>query len=343
MKRDPGFFSYIGNVIVALILTLCAVACEQTREHTPEALPERPETVESPVPPFSEDSAYSYIERQVSFGPRVPGTEAHKACGDWIVLKFGQWADEVTEQTATVVAWDGTVLPMRNIIAQFNPQARRRILLCAHWDTRPVADEDSVRRDEPIPGANDGGSGVGVLLELARQMSEHKLNYGVDVVLFDVEDYGNSAIEDSYCLGSQYWAKNPHVANYHAEFGILLDMVGAEGAYFYREGISMHFAPEVVARVWEAAAKAGHRSYFVFNREPFPMLTDDHLYVNRYTGIPTIDIIQYDRDNPRGFGSFWHTHQDDMDIISLNTLRAVGETLSVLLWADLNAGMQPAP
>ena len=283
---------------------------------------------------FSADSAYAFVARQVAFGPRVPGTAAHSACGDWMVNNLRKWADRVTEQTATVKGWDGVELPMRNIIAQFNPEASRRIMLSAHWYTRPMADEDTERRNEPIAGANDGGSGVGVLMELARQMSLRDPGYGVDLVFFDVEDYGNAQVEDSYCLGSQYWARKAVEQGYSAEFGILLDMVGAEGAYFYREGISMYFAKEVVAKVWDAAARTGHRSYFVFNEEPFPPLTDDHYYVNRIAGIPTIDIIQYDRDNPRGFGDFWHTHQDDMPIISKRTLQAVGETLSEVLYAS---------
>lgn len=283
---------------------------------------------------FDPDSAYAYVARQVAFGPRVPGTHAHEACGDWILRRLSGWADTVEEQTGTVTAWDGTELPMRNLVARFRPSAARRVLLCAHWDTRPVADEDTVRRDEPIPGANDGGSGVAVLMEVARQLAAEPVPYGVDIVLFDVEDYGNSDVPDSYCLGSQEWARRARAEGYAAEYGILLDMVGARGAYFYREGISMHYAPSVVARVWDAAARTGHRSWFVYNEEPFPPLTDDHLYVNRIAGIPTIDIIQYDRDNERGFGDFWHTHADDLDLIDPRTLEAVGETLMAVLRED---------
>lgn len=291
----------------------------------------------TPAAGFNADSAYAYVARQVDFGPRVPGTEAHRACGDWMVRRLQGWAATVEEQTGTVEAWDGTELPMRNIIARFNPDAAKRILLCAHWDTRPVADEDDERTDEPIPGANDGGSGVGVLLEIARQLAARPVEYGVDLVFFDVEDYGSSEVPDSYCLGSQEWAKRAKAEGYRAEYGILLDMVGARGAYFYREGISMHFAPSVVAKVWEAAAEQGKRSWFVFNEAPYPPLTDDHLYVNRIAGIPTIDIIQYDPDNKRGFGDFWHTHDDNMGIIDPRTLGAVGETLMAVLWEEAGA------
>jgi hypothetical protein len=283
---------------------------------------------------FNADSAYAYVARQVSFGPRVPGTEAHRACGDWMLRRLGGWADVVEEQTGTVQNWDGQELPMRNIIARFNPGAAKRIMLSAHWDTRPVADEDDERQDEPIPGANDGGSGVGVLMEIARQLADAPVPFGVDMVFFDVEDGGSSDVPDSYCLGSQEWARRAKAEGYQAEYGILLDMVGARGAYFYREGISMHFAPSVVAKVWTAAAEQGKRSWFVFNEAPYPPLTDDHLYVNRIAGIPTIDIIQYDPDNARGFGDFWHTHNDDMAIIDPRTLGAVGETLMAVLRAE---------
>ena len=223
---------------------------------------------------------------------------------------------------------------MQNIVASFNPDAKKRVLLCAHWDTRPWADEDIVDQDKPILGANDGGSGVGVLIEIARQLSQNPIDLGVDIVLFDAEDYGNSDIVDSYCLGSQYWSKKPHIPGYKAKYGILLDMVGAEGAYFFQEGVSMHYAADVVKKVWETAHKAGYRQYFIFNQFDFSQLTDDHLYVNRYAKIPCIDIIQYDKNNPKGFGSFWHTHEDNMNIISTATLKAVGQTVLEVLYRE---------
>jgi hypothetical protein len=316
-------------VFAALLMGgISACSPSPAEEKVPDPVSARPEL------PFSADSAYAYTARQVAFGPRVPGTAEHAACADWLASQLGNWADTVMEQRFEARAWDGTLLPLRNLIGVFQPEAKRRVLLCAHWDTRPVADEDSTRRDEPIPGADDGASGVAVLLELARQLHLRDPGYGVDILLLDGEDYGNADYEDSYCLGSQYWGRQPHVPDYNAEFGILLDMVGGEGATFYREGISMHFAPDVVERVWRAAATAGHRSYFVYNQEPFPPLTDDHLYINRLRGIPTIDIIPYDRHQPKGFGAFWHTHDDNMGRISRRTLQAVGETLSVVLWDE---------
>jgi hypothetical protein len=321
-------------ILLGVLLSACGPQEKQE--------PAKPDTNSTPAPSvearpsFSGDSAYHFVDVQVNFGPRVPGTESHEACGDWLVERLGEWSDQLVEQTGSVKAWDGTDLPMRNIVASFNPDSDKRVLLCAHWDTRPVADEDpdASRHDEPIMGANDGGSGVAVLMEVARNLSKNRVDFGVDIVLFDVEDYGKSEVANSYCLGSQYWGRDPHVAGYRADYGILLDMVGADGAYFYREGISMHFASHVVDRVWAAAGKAGASSFFLFNEAPYPQLTDDHLYVNQLTGIPTIDIIQYDRDTPKGFGDFWHTHRDNMDIISARTLEAVGETLLEVLYSE---------
>ena len=314
------------------LILLAAVCSGCPSGGDPEPTPPPPPVVTRPA--FDEDSAFAYVAKQVEFGPRVPGTDAHTRCGDWLVRKLGSWADDVIEQTGTVDNWDGRELPMRNIVARFQPDASRRVLLCAHWDTRPVADQDDERQSEPIDGANDGGSGVGVLLEVARQLAGTPVEYGIDIVLFDVEDGGNNEVQHSYCLGSQYWGRTPHVEDYRADFGILLDMVGAEGAYFYKEGISMHFAPDIVTKVWDAAARAGARSWFFFNEGDYPELTADHLYVNMLTGIPTIDIIQYDRDNPKGFGDFWHTHDDNLDLIDPKTLNAVGETVLEVLYSE---------
>jgi hypothetical protein len=199
------------------------------------------------VPGFNADSAYFYIEKQVAFGPRVPNTAAHKACAVWLENTLKRFTAEVVVQQTRLKASDGTLLDSRNIIASFNPEDKSRVLLCAHWDSRPWADHDPdpANRRKPVPAANDGGSGVGVLLEIARQMSQHNPGLGVDIVLFDAEDYGDheesaSSTQDSWGLGSQYWSRNPHVPGYSARFGILLDMVGANGATFTMEGTSMY-------------------------------------------------------------------------------------------------------
>ena len=282
---------------------------------------------------FNADSAFYFIEKQVSFGPRVPNTDEHIACGDYLVATLERYADKVETQEKGLLAWDGNVLNARNIIAKFNPGASTRVLLCAHWDTRPWADEDTERQNEPILGANDGGSGVGVLLEVARKLSENPLTIGVDIVLFDAEDYGDSKSyqPDTYCLGSQYWARN--FKGQKPVYGILLDMVGAEDAIFRREMNSTKYANFVVNKVWNIAIKSGYGNYFKQESTNIP-ITDDHLYINELAGIPTIDIIHY----KQGFGDFWHTHDDDMDIISTKTLQAVGDVVLQVLMQE-NGGL----
>ena len=283
------------------------------------------------APSFNEDSAYKYVLMQVQFGPRVPNTEGHEAAKNYLVNFLNDYADTVIQQQAKVKAFDGTILNATNIIASFNPSASKRIMLSAHWDTRPFADQDSDNQKEPILGANDGASGVAVLMEIARQLYLSPVEIGVDVVLFDAEDYGqpyfseDPYMPDSYCLGSQYWAKNLHVPNYTAKFGILLDMVGAPNAVFTHEGTSVSYANDYLHEVWKIAHAAGFSSQFSYLQTS--PITDDHLYINKIAKIPTIDIIQYDKSSESGFGWYWHTHRDNMDAIDKNTLKAVGQTV----------------
>lgn len=293
------------------------------------------------VPVFNVDSAYHYLAQQVAFGPRLPNTPEHQACGDFLTDKLRSFGGIVTEQTMQLQAFDGTKLAARNIIASFAPEKQRRILLFAHWDTRPWADEDPniQNRDQPIPGANDGASGVAVLLEIARHLNQSApTSAGVDIIFFDAEDYGQpsfypgAAVEDSWCLGSQYWAKNPHSPNYSAEYGILLDMVGAKDAVFAKEHYSLRYAAPIVNKVWNIAAKIGYGAYFDHARGG--AIIDDHLYINVLAGIPCIDIIDYRSDSPQGFFPYWHTMEDDMDKIDKNTLKAVGQTLMELLYTE---------
>lgn len=280
------------------------------------------------VPDFDADSAYAYIEKQLSFGPRVPNTAAHVACAQWLMAKLDSFGATVITQPAVVQAFDGTALNMVNIIGAYHPESQRRIMLSAHWDTRPFADEDDERQDEPIPGANDGASGVAVLLEIARQFAQQDPGLGVDIVFWDAEDYGKSEVRDSYCLGAQYWARNKHVPGYEAMWGINLDMVGAPNARFTREGQSMQYAPQVVDRVWRTASLLGYGQYFSSLRTDG--IIDDHVYVSRLGGVPMIDII----DQPSGqrFFEHWHTHEDDLDAISRETLKAVGQTVLTVVY-----------
>lgn len=287
-------------------------------------------------PGFDAASAYGFVKKQVDFGARVPGTPAHEACAAWFVQTLKQWTADVHVQEFKARAYDGRPLDGKNIVASFNPGSKDRILLCAHWDSRPFADHDPdpANRYKPVMGANDGASGVGILLEVARCLSLKKPAAGVDILLLDLEDFGEHANwsgptkEESWGLGSQYWAKNPYPSDVRARFGILLDMVGAAGATFPMEGTSMSYAPAVVRQVWAVARGLGFSSYFA--DVPSDPLIDDNLYINRYAGIPTIDIIDY--DSQRGFPPMWHTIGDTLDKIDPNTLAAVGKTVLAVVY-----------
>ncbi len=293
------------------------------------------------APDFNSDSAYAFTAQQVLFGPRVPNSTAHKQCADWMTSRMQEYCDTVIVQSYRVTAFDGKVLDSRNIIASFRPDLGNRILLCAHWDTRPWADQDSVRKKEPIDGANDGASGVGILMEVARQLAASKPELGVDIVFFDAEDYGQPddsefpPMDDSYCLGSQYWAQHLHQPNYMARYGILLDMAGADQATFTQEGSSMQYAPYIVDLVWKAGNDIGYGQHFI--NEKTKGIIDDHFYINRLAGIRCIDIIHYDYNTASNFWKHWHTHGDTIDKISRPTLKAVGQTLLEVLYREVNS------
>ncbi len=293
------------------------------------------------VPDFNSDSAFFFLQQQVAFGPRVPNTQSHQLCGDHLVAKLKQYGAKVTEQTFQATAYNNELLNGRNIIAAFNLAANKRILFAAHWDTRPIADQDTQHRQQPIDGANDGASGVAVLLEFARVIyaSPQKPRVGIDFIFFDLEDYG--APEDfgqeshqiTYCLGSQYWQSNKHQPRYHAYYGILLDMVGGKNTRFVMEGVSMQYAPGVMKKIWDIAEKIGYADYFLREKTP-PKLTDDHIFMNR-AGIPSIDIIGYDHFNEIGnLPATWHTHRDNLENIDKKLLKIVGQTLLHTLYSE---------
>ena len=323
-------------------------------------------------PAFCADSAYVFCQQQCDFGPRTMNSQAHDDCGQWIMQKFSSYGLQVTPQQALLKGYDGTMLRSTNIIASYRPELTDRILICAHWDSRPWADNDPDESNwhKPVLAANDGASGVAVMLELARLISSPKLGevrrglnegqtaadsvsdsnltpysslltpqLGIDFLCFDAEDWGTpqwdetSASSDTWALGAQYWAANPHVEGYKARYGILLDMVGGEGAQFYQEQQSLRYARSVVDRVWRAAQTVGFGSFFP-TREGVG-ITDDHLPVNRVAKIPCIDIIPYYPDCVQSsFGPTWHTVNDDMAHIDRNTLQAVGQTLVQILWSE---------
>lgn len=294
---------------------------------------------------FNEDSAIAYCAKQCDFGPRTMNSAAHDECEKWIISKFQQYGCEVTTQKADLKGWDGTTLHSTNIIARTNLDAKERIIICAHWDSRPWADNDPDENNHhtPVMAANDGASGVAVMLELARVLNlelstnNHQPTFGIDFVCFDAEDYGTPSWsgkqdEDSWALGAQYFAKNlqPSTFNLQPKCGILLDMVGGQGAKFYQEGLSKHYAQDLVNSVWQAANDAGYGSYFVNQSGGY--ITDDHKPLNE-AGIPTIDIIPYYPDcEASAFGPTWHTVLDDMNHLDKNTLKAVGQTLVQFLF-----------
>lgn len=282
-------------------------------------------------PKFNSDSCFSFVKAQTDFGARVPNTDAHDKCMDYIVCKFEQYGLKVLKQEADLKAHDGKILHSTNIIATFNPDNKNRIFIASHYDSRPWCDEEALREDavNPVLGANDGASGVAVMLELARVLSQNPIEtIGIDLICFDSEDYGISGAEHSFCLGSQYWAKNPHIEGYKPRFGILLDMVGDANAAFYKEQVSKYYAPDIVDLVWKEAEKAGYSDVFV--NQDGGAITDDHYYVNSLAGIPCIDIIDYKPGI--GFPETWHTTQDTPDHISAKTLGVVGNVLVRLIY-----------
>lgn len=311
------------------MMLLVVDACKKKKSKSqPEVV--TVQRVDAPI--FNADSAYDYVEHQVGFGPRVPNTPAHSKCLSWIKSRLDQSVDTVVLQEFRTRLYDGREISGTNIIGSINPTSKNRVLLCAHWDSRPYADHDPdpTKHKSPILGANDGASGVGVLLEIARLMKEKQPAKGIDIVFFDLEDWGEPewaelGTRDSWALGAQHWAKNPHIPAYHAQYGILLDMVGAEGAVFTMEGYSMYYAADIMRRVWEEAHRSGYGDFFSFRETG--MIADDHYYVNEYARIPTIDIIHYDATTGSGFFPHWHTVDDDMDNISKTTLKAVGQVV----------------
>ena len=301
---------------------------------------------------FCADSAYAFCAAQCQYGPRTMNSVAHEECGKWIAEKFRQYGCDVELQRADLKGYDGTILKSTNIIAKSQkptansqqPTANSkqpRILICAHWDSRPWADNDpdSANWRKPVMAANDGASGVAVMLEIARLLQQNdSVGVAVDFVCFDAEDWGMPQWEsdsdaDSWALGAQYWAANcpKEIANSY-QYGILLDMVGGQSARFYQEYFSMKYARNIVEKVWQAASAAGYGSYFP--AKDGGGVTDDHLPVNEKAGIPCIDIINHYPDcEQSNFGPTWHTINDDMQHIDKNTLQAVGQTLIQLLFS----------
>jgi len=312
--------------LIALLIFAWACSGEKTTEN------QVPEVVVKPYPVFNADSAYAFVKKQVDFGPRIPGTLGHSTTKAWIIQKMESYGMNIQTQDFQAKTYDGLAWNLTNIIASYNPQASKRILLAAHWDSRRIADKDTERINEPIDGANDGASGVGILLEIARTISSQGLKpeVGIDFIFFDGEDDGEpetATMRDNsqiwWCHGSQYWSKNKHIPNYSAYYGILVDLVGGKNARFYREGYSRQYASGILSKVWNNGSQLGHSDFFI--QKDAPEILDDHAFVNEWGKIPMIDIIEFSPDY--GFGHYHHTHQDNLELIDTRTLKAVGETV----------------
>ena len=317
-----------------LIFLITIISCNSKQEKATV----KKQKIKIEVPNFNSDSAYFFVERQVSFGPRVISSKAWDKCSKYLTNKLESYGAKVIVQQAPVTTYDQKKHTLRNIIGSYSPEKNNRIALFAHWDSRHVADYDTINTSQPILGANDGGSGVGVLLEIARNINLKNPKIGVDLIFFDAEDYGqpeNSkfpTMNDSWCLGSQYWSKNPHKQNYFAKYGILLDMVGGKDAEFWQEGISSYYASNIIKKVWDIAHNIGYSNFFIYKKSP--QIMDDHYYVNTITGIPTIDIIEYDPFSKTNFNKHWHTHADNMNNVDRETIKAVGQTVMRVIYSE---------
>ncbi|MBR4838230.1 MAG: M28 family peptidase [Bacteroidales bacterium] len=328
-------------LILGIIITF--VACENSNKPTQTAQKVEKKTVI--VPAFNGDSAYYFVKMQCDFGPRVPGSKAHQQCAEWMVKTLKGYADTVFIQDFKTRVYDGKAFDGKNIIASFNPNARKRIIIAAHWDSRPYADNDPDEKNwkTPIDGANDGASGCGIMMEMARVMKTHRIadNIGIDLIFFDLEDYGAPKWADenlhndlAWGLGSQYWSKKPHVSNYSAYYGILLDMVGASNPRFPKEYYSQRDAAWVLNKVWRTARDMGYDDCFL--NEIGDPINDDHIYMIHYAGIPTIDMIHLNGEEDRTscFYPYWHTMQDNIEQIDVKTLQMVGNVVMKVIYSE---------
>lgn len=329
----------ISNVFSIVLLFVIAVGC--SNEQTADKSKEREKETTKIIPEFKQDSAYKFVKEQLDFGPRVPNSEEHKACVKYLENNLMRFADDVIVQKFAARAYNGTILNGYNIIGVFNPDKKARLVLCAHWDSRHIADHDPdpQKQDQPIDGANDGASGVGVLLEIARILKTNKPDVGIDIIFFDLEDYGpptqsqSHAEEDYWGLGSQYWSRNPHKYGYKARYAILLDMVGVKDPQFRKEGFSMYYARDKVEKVWDIAEEIGYGKHFLDEEGGY--ITDDHFYINKLKGLSAINIIHLDPGSSNGsFFDHWHTTQDNLENIDPKALGIVGDVLLNVIYRE---------
>jgi glutaminyl-peptide cyclotransferase len=281
---------------------------------------------EVPLPPkeFDGQTAFRYLRTQVEFGPRVPGTEGHQRMAEWLEQMLRERADTVIVQSWSHVTTRGDTLPMRNLIGRFNPDAEDRILYLAHWDTRPVSDgPNSTRTNVPVPGANDGASGVAVLLGVADALRKTPPRLGVDLLFVDGEDYGDfSKQPKDVLIGARRYTAHP-IPGPQPRFAVLFDLVADADLQFYQEGNSLTGAPQIVEKVWDVARRLGYQQYFRADSAGRHTLTDDHVELQR-AGIRAIDVVDFDYPA-------WHTPEDDLSKVSATSLQVVGDVAMALL------------
>ncbi len=324
--------TYIRHILSTAILFICFACNNAPKEAKSQQIAVSKPQIKIPV--FDKEMAYNYVAAQVAFGPRIPESEAHLNCAEYLVNTLKEFTPNVQVQEFKTRLPSKKVVNGKNIIASFQPEKKSRVLLCAHWDSRPFADqeEDEAKHNTPIDGANDGASGVGVLLEIARHLSIQNTGVGIDIIFFDVEDSGLSGTNESWALGAQYWSKNPHIPNYTARYGILLDMVGTNNPTFNFEMTSYTYASHILKKVWKTAKTLGYQQYFL--EQISGGILDDHVYINENRNIPTIDIIHYDNSSSTGFFEHWHKLGDDMSSINKNTLDMVGRTVLKVIYEE---------
>ncbi|MDE0587026.1 MAG: M28 family peptidase [Candidatus Marinimicrobia bacterium] len=272
------------------------------------------------IPVFNGNAAFTHLVAQCDFGPRNPGSVGHQKALDYFLNVLTTLADTVSTQSFTeIMPRSKQKVEMHNIIAQFNPKAKKQIMISAHWDTRPWGDRSLsiMRKDQPILGANDGASGVAILLELAKVLHDNPQKIGVNLVLFDAEDFGSSGDSWSYCKGSQYFAKNLPITL--PEYAINLDMVGDANLEIYIERISYKQNPSLVLDLWGLAEELKLSG---FKKMAYHSIFDDHVPLYELAGIPAVDIIDFDYPDEKT--NYHHTYNDIVENCSPESLRQVG-------------------
>ena len=325
-------------ILLAALVCLFSACGEKTKSKAGGA-----DTIAlAPCPTFNTDTCMKYIQEQCDFGPRVTGSEESALCKQYLINQFKRLGATVEEQPCNVTLWDGSERAACNIIARINPDNLDRILFCAHWDSRPWADndEDEKNHKKPVLAANDGASGVAMMMEFCRLLQQNPVKVGIDFVCFDAEDMGTpqwaeteESTSHTWCLGSKYWAEKAREDGYNARYGVLLDMVGGRGSVFPAEKVSQEYAQPIVSLIWRLANQIGYGQFFPLNKEG-SYLMDDHVNVNRYARVPCIDIVPFFTDGPSNFGPTWHTVNDTPENIDPNVLEAVGQTLTQLIYNE---------